>query len=161
MYRFHSASVTGSRGVDAARIWDVRVKHLEAHVLCRPPWREGFCIWNAGREGKHLYRSLTPAHQLQVLLQVLVPAGHVITCTGREVSIWWPPCTVCSPGGGVLRRGPAQSAPRILPPHGHAEAGASDSLAARGGPHTDLREARVWGGGCGGQCEEPGAEGGG
>ena len=34
-YRFHAASVTGSRGVAWEAIWDVRVAHLQAHFLDR------------------------------------------------------------------------------------------------------------------------------
>lgn len=66
-YRFHSASVTGRRGVPWERIWAARVAHLEAHLLMRAPaWRGPFTIWNAGREGRRLFRSLSPQHRAQV-----------------------------------------------------------------------------------------------
>lgn len=60
MYRYHAASVTGQRGVPKERIWELRVAELERVLLSEPRWRRGFCIWNAGREGRRLYRALRP-----------------------------------------------------------------------------------------------------
>ncbi|CAI5463948.1 unnamed protein product [Closterium sp. Yama58-4] len=67
-YRFHSASVTGSRGCPWESIWLQRVNHLEARLLSGPGssrWSE-FTIWNAGKEGRRLYRSLTLSNQAKV-----------------------------------------------------------------------------------------------
>lgn len=73
-----------SRGVPAELIWGIRVQQLEA-VLATPPWvrvapacrallqltrrcaqRDGFTIWNAGKEGKRLYKSLSAAARAAV-----------------------------------------------------------------------------------------------
>ncbi|GAQ79374.1 hypothetical protein KFL_000290240 [Klebsormidium nitens] len=66
-YTYHGASVTGQRGVDWQKIWAVRVAHLETQLLPHEPWGNGFTIWNAGKEGKRLYRSLNAANQSKVL----------------------------------------------------------------------------------------------
>ncbi|GJP34627.1 hypothetical protein CLOM_g10655 [Closterium sp. NIES-68] len=68
-YCFHSASVTGSRGCPWESIWEQRVKHLQAQLLSGPSgpcWSE-FTIWNAGKEGRRLYRSLSPSNQAKVI----------------------------------------------------------------------------------------------
>lgn len=66
VYRFHEASVTGSRGVSKEKIWDVRVAHLQEFFLGKIlGWKE-MTIWNAGKEGRRLYRSLTEANQQKV-----------------------------------------------------------------------------------------------
>ncbi|CAI5469443.1 unnamed protein product [Closterium sp. Yama58-4] len=68
-YRFHTASVTGSRGCPWESIWEQRVKHLEAQLLSGHSsscWSE-LTIWNAGKEGRRLYRSLSPSNQAKVV----------------------------------------------------------------------------------------------
>ena len=48
------------RGVPAPLIFSLRVAALEAQLLPTLPWRNGFTIWSAGREGRRLYRALSP-----------------------------------------------------------------------------------------------------
>ena len=75
-----------ARNVPAELIWAIRVRQLEA-VLAQPPWvrgghacaslfaltlqgraqSNGFTIWNAGKEGKRLYRSLSVAARAAVV----------------------------------------------------------------------------------------------
>ena len=50
-------------------IWAERVKALEKFVLDK--W-EHFTIWNAGKQGKRLYRSLSPQSRAKVLRQYFV-----------------------------------------------------------------------------------------
>ena len=45
-------------------IWDLRLKHLEKTVLKK--WSDGFTIWNAGKQGRKLYRSLSPEFRARV-----------------------------------------------------------------------------------------------
>ncbi len=44
-------------------IWDLRVEALQSHVLSK--WSH-FTIWNAGKQGRRLYRSLRPENQAKV-----------------------------------------------------------------------------------------------
>lgn len=44
-------------------IWKLRVDFLQERVLSQ--W-ESFTIWNAGKQGRKLYRSLSPANQKKV-----------------------------------------------------------------------------------------------
>ncbi|KAG9337271.1 hypothetical protein JZ751_029557 [Albula glossodonta] len=44
-------------------IWNLRVAFLEERVLSQ--W-DSFTIWNAGKQGRKLYRSLSPANQKKV-----------------------------------------------------------------------------------------------
>uniref|UniRef100_A0A3Q2QYC1 UDP-GlcNAc:betaGal beta-1,3-N-acetylglucosaminyltransferase-like protein 1 n=1 Tax=Fundulus heteroclitus TaxID=8078 RepID=A0A3Q2QYC1_FUNHE len=44
-------------------IWKLRVDFLQERVLSR--W-ENFTIWNAGKQGRKLYRSLSPTNQRKV-----------------------------------------------------------------------------------------------
>lgn len=46
-------------------IWDLRLKRLEAEFLTK--WTEGFTIWNAGKQGRRLYRSLPESYRSKVL----------------------------------------------------------------------------------------------
>lgn len=55
-YRYHSAATTFT--VQAKTIWQLRLKHLMENVLRKPPWCEGFSIWNAGKQGKKFFRDL-------------------------------------------------------------------------------------------------------
>ncbi|GAB0095233.1 UDP-GlcNAc:betaGal beta-1,3-N-acetylglucosaminyltransferase-like protein 1 [Sergentomyia squamirostris] len=55
-YRYHEEATTFT--IRWETIWHIRLKHLIENVLCKPPWNEGFAIWNAGKQGKRLYRDL-------------------------------------------------------------------------------------------------------
>ena len=61
------------------------MKAIVDHVICK--W-EQFTIWNAGKEGRRFYRSLSHDDQQKVILTIY----HVIHC-GDQSSIT---------GGGVL-----------------------------------------------------------
>ncbi|XP_056136382.1 UDP-GlcNAc:betaGal beta-1,3-N-acetylglucosaminyltransferase-like protein 1 isoform X2 [Lampris incognitus] len=61
VYRYHEKAATHS--VLEETIWNLRVDFLQERVLCR--W-ESFTIWNAGKQGRKLYRSLSPANQKKV-----------------------------------------------------------------------------------------------
>ena len=45
-------------------IWDLRVAALQKYILFK--W-EVFTIWNAGKQGRRLFRSLKPEYQAKVL----------------------------------------------------------------------------------------------
>ncbi|XP_063060722.1 UDP-GlcNAc:betaGal beta-1,3-N-acetylglucosaminyltransferase-like protein 1 [Engraulis encrasicolus] len=61
LYRYHEHAATHS--VLEETIWDLRVSFLQERVLGQ--W-ESFTIWNAGKQGRKLYRSLSPANQKKV-----------------------------------------------------------------------------------------------
>uniref|UniRef100_A0A667Z7G5 UDP-GlcNAc:betaGal beta-1,3-N-acetylglucosaminyltransferase-like 1 n=2 Tax=Myripristis murdjan TaxID=586833 RepID=A0A667Z7G5_9TELE len=61
VYRYHEKAATHS--VLEETIWNLRVGFLQERVLSQ--W-ESFTIWNAGKQGRKLYRSLTPANQKKV-----------------------------------------------------------------------------------------------
>ncbi|KAM8945697.1 queuosine-tRNA galactosyltransferase [Pelodytes ibericus] len=61
-YRYHEQAATHSVSEDT--IWKHRVKFLEEQVLQNWP---SFTIWNAGKQGRKLYRSLTPANRMKVV----------------------------------------------------------------------------------------------
>nr|XP_009672416.1 PREDICTED: UDP-GlcNAc:betaGal beta-1,3-N-acetylglucosaminyltransferase-like protein 1 isoform X2 [Struthio camelus australis] len=58
LYRYHPQAAT--RSVLEGTIWNHRVRFLEDRVLS---YWASFTIWNAGKQGKKLYRSLSPASQ--------------------------------------------------------------------------------------------------
>ncbi|OWK53877.1 UDP-GlcNAc:betaGal beta-1,3-N-acetylglucosaminyltransferase-like protein 1 [Lonchura striata] len=62
LYRYHPQAATHS--VLEETIWNHRVRFLEDRVLSS--WTS-FTIWNAGKQGKKLYRSLSPANQKKVI----------------------------------------------------------------------------------------------
>ncbi|XP_033037622.1 UDP-GlcNAc:betaGal beta-1,3-N-acetylglucosaminyltransferase-like protein 1 isoform X4 [Trachypithecus francoisi] len=62
LYRYHLRAATHS--VLEATIWTHRVHFLEEQAL--PRWA-AFTIWNAGKQGRRLYRSLTAASQRKVV----------------------------------------------------------------------------------------------
>jgi glycosyltransferase involved in cell wall biosynthesis len=62
IYRYHSECATF--GVDEKTIWDIRIKQIEKDVL--PKWSQ-ITIWNAGKQGKKLYKSLSPINQSKVI----------------------------------------------------------------------------------------------
>ncbi|XP_033827090.1 UDP-GlcNAc:betaGal beta-1,3-N-acetylglucosaminyltransferase-like protein 1 [Periophthalmus magnuspinnatus] len=61
VYRYHEKAATHSVSEDT--IWKLRVAFLQERVLTQ--W-ESFTIWNAGKQGRKLYRSLSPANQKKV-----------------------------------------------------------------------------------------------
>ncbi|XP_062936882.1 UDP-GlcNAc:betaGal beta-1,3-N-acetylglucosaminyltransferase-like protein 1 isoform X3 [Cynocephalus volans] len=62
LYRYHLHAATHS--ILETTIWAHRVHFLEERAL--PQW-EAFTIWNAGRQGRRLYRSLTAASRHKVV----------------------------------------------------------------------------------------------
>ncbi|XP_040312692.1 queuosine-tRNA galactosyltransferase isoform X3 [Herpailurus yagouaroundi] len=62
LYRYHPNAATHS--VLETTIWTHRVRFLEERAL--PHWAT-FTIWNAGRQGRRLYRSLTAGMQRKVV----------------------------------------------------------------------------------------------
>ncbi|XP_053767030.1 queuosine-tRNA galactosyltransferase isoform X1 [Desmodus rotundus] len=62
LYRYHPSAATHS--VLETTIWTHRVHFLEERAL--PHWAT-FTIWNAGRQGRRLYRSLTAKAQRKVV----------------------------------------------------------------------------------------------
>ncbi|XP_041581636.1 UDP-GlcNAc:betaGal beta-1,3-N-acetylglucosaminyltransferase-like protein 1 isoform X3 [Vulpes lagopus] len=62
LYRYHPDAATHS--VLETTIWTHRVRFLEERVL--PHWA-AFTIWNAGRQGRRLYRSLSAGAQRKVV----------------------------------------------------------------------------------------------
>lgn len=44
-------------------IWNLRIERLQIVIL--PKWNK-FTIWNAGKQGRKFYNSLTPSNQLKV-----------------------------------------------------------------------------------------------
>ncbi|KAL1281326.1 hypothetical protein QQF64_000129 [Cirrhinus molitorella] len=61
VYRYHEHAATHS--VLEETIWSLRVHFLQERVLSQ--W-ESFTIWNAGKQGRKLYRSLSPTNQKKV-----------------------------------------------------------------------------------------------
>ncbi|KAM9455179.1 queuosine-tRNA galactosyltransferase isoform 2-T2 [Clarias gariepinus] len=61
IYRYHEHAATHS--VLEETIWNLRVAFLEERVLGQ--W-DSFTIWNAGKQGRKLYRSLTSTNQKKV-----------------------------------------------------------------------------------------------
>ncbi|XP_066474683.1 queuosine-tRNA galactosyltransferase isoform X2 [Tiliqua scincoides] len=61
LYRYHPQAATHS--VLEGTIWTHRVLFLEERVLSR--WTT-FTIWNAGKQGRRLFRSLSPTNQKKV-----------------------------------------------------------------------------------------------
>lgn len=49
---------------DRKTIWNLRLKRLETHFLAK--WKDGFTIWNAGKQGRRLYRSLSDEYRSKV-----------------------------------------------------------------------------------------------
>ncbi|XP_016367298.1 queuosine-tRNA galactosyltransferase [Sinocyclocheilus rhinocerous] len=61
VYRYHEHAATHS--VLEETIWSLRVHFLQERVLSQ--W-ESFTVWNAGKQGRRLYRSLSPTNQKKV-----------------------------------------------------------------------------------------------
>lgn len=64
-YTYHSNAATFS--ISRETIWNLRVQHLVANELNRKPWNQGFTIWNAGKQGRRFYRSLSEELQQKVV----------------------------------------------------------------------------------------------
>ncbi|XP_030684131.1 UDP-GlcNAc:betaGal beta-1,3-N-acetylglucosaminyltransferase-like protein 1 isoform X2 [Nomascus leucogenys] len=62
LYRYHPQAAT--HAVLETTIWTHRVRFLEERAL--PHWA-AFTIWNAGKQGRRLYRSLTATNQRKVV----------------------------------------------------------------------------------------------
>lgn len=56
-YRFHEGMT--SLSLHRRTLLAVRVQAFEQLVLTRPLWRQGFSIWNSGRDGKEVYKMLS------------------------------------------------------------------------------------------------------
>nr|XP_019939482.1 PREDICTED: UDP-GlcNAc:betaGal beta-1,3-N-acetylglucosaminyltransferase-like protein 1 [Paralichthys olivaceus] len=61
VYRYHEKAATHS--VTEETIWKLRVDFLQERVLSQ--WNS-FTIWNAGKQGRKLYRCLSPANRKKV-----------------------------------------------------------------------------------------------
>ncbi|KAJ8371799.1 hypothetical protein AAFF_G00299770 [Aldrovandia affinis] len=61
VYRYHEQAA--SHSVLEETIWNLRVAFLQERVLGQ--W-DSFTIWNAGKQGRKLYRCLSPANQKKV-----------------------------------------------------------------------------------------------
>ncbi|CAM4446138.1 unnamed protein product [Leuciscus chuanchicus] len=61
VYRYHPHAATHS--VLEHTIWDLRVLFLQERVLSR--W-DSFTVWSAGKQGRRLFRSLSPENQEKV-----------------------------------------------------------------------------------------------
>lgn len=62
IYRYHHSSA--SFNVHENTIWNLRVKQLQKHVLSA--WTS-FTIWNAGKQGRKFYKSLTKENRCKVV----------------------------------------------------------------------------------------------
>lgn len=87
-------------------IWTHRVRFLEERVL--PHWA-AFTIWNAGRQGRRLYRSLTPEARRKVGPHPpLPPSSHPAALTPvPEAGVLCPPQVVafCDVDEKKIRKG--------------------------------------------------------
>ncbi|XP_043106674.1 UDP-GlcNAc:betaGal beta-1,3-N-acetylglucosaminyltransferase-like protein 1 isoform X2 [Puntigrus tetrazona] len=92
VYRYHEHAATHS--VLEETIWSLRVDFLQERVLSR--W-ESFSIWSAGKQGRRLYRSLSPGNQRKDRPKPRIPVLHFTRAS--------PPFIVCVKldlTGGVL-----------------------------------------------------------
>uniref|UniRef100_A0A3Q3XRJ9 Glycosyltransferase 2-like domain-containing protein n=1 Tax=Mola mola TaxID=94237 RepID=A0A3Q3XRJ9_MOLML len=70
VYRYHEKAATHS--VAEETIWKLRVDFLQERVLSQ--W-ENFTIWNAGKQGRRLYRSLTSKYPFLIHLHNKIQKG--------------------------------------------------------------------------------------
>lgn len=90
-------------------IWSLRVAALEEHVLLK--WRH-FTIWNAGKQGRRLYRSLKPENQAKVhILQEAKPQTMSSPLADNSMYI---PCIFACPGGSFMWCGYEENRERSL-----------------------------------------------
>lgn len=99
-------------------IWAHRVRFLEEQAL--PHWAT-FTIWNAGRQGRRLYRSLTAGSQRKVGACPCTTANSAPAPSqphpARQAALPLMPlrlCPVSFPGGCLLRRGREQDQKGLL-----------------------------------------------
>ncbi|OQR80430.1 UDP-GlcNAc:betaGal beta-1 [Tropilaelaps mercedesae] len=57
MYRYHPNATTFS--IHEETIWEIRLRRLEERLFVGPDGWESFTIWNAGKQGRKFYRSLS------------------------------------------------------------------------------------------------------
>lgn len=69
-------------------IWTHRVHFLEEQIL--PHWKS-FTIWNAGKQGRKLYRSLTAASRHKVGPFPPYPVGHYLASPSAITSLSYSP----------------------------------------------------------------------
>jgi len=72
MYRYHVGSTTFS--VLESSIWNIRMDKLQERVLRN--WNS-FTIWNAGKQGRRFYRSLTADNRRKVVAFCDVDPGKI------------------------------------------------------------------------------------
>jgi len=103
-------------------IWAHRVRFLEEQAL--PHWAT-FTIWNAGRQGRRLYRSLTAGSQRKVgACPCTTPRPSPIpACQAALPPLPLRLCAVSFPGGCLLRRGREQDQKGFLLLRGLSGAG--------------------------------------
>jgi glycosyltransferase involved in cell wall biosynthesis len=82
MYRYHPHCATHS--VHRDTIWKLRVKAIQEFVLCK--WSQ-FTIWNAGKQGRRLFRSLAPENQAKA--STLYVHTHL---SSVPLDMQWNPC---------------------------------------------------------------------
>ncbi|XP_022906477.2 queuosine-tRNA galactosyltransferase-like [Onthophagus taurus] len=71
-YTYHTNCTTHSIHEDI--IWDVRIKRLQEKILI--DWKE-FTIWNAGKQGRKLFKSLSEENQKKVIALCDVDSNKV------------------------------------------------------------------------------------
>eukprot|EP00730_Choanoeca_flexa_P019572 TRINITY_DN9567_c0_g1_i2.p1 TRINITY_DN9567_c0_g1~~TRINITY_DN9567_c0_g1_i2.p1 ORF type:complete len:424 (+),score=42.27 TRINITY_DN9567_c0_g1_i2:51-1322(+) len=77
IYRHREGS--GSYRVSKELLRKIRVELFEQQVLSTLPWREGFTIWGAGKNGRQFYRTLSSENQARVRMFVDVDPKKVGT----------------------------------------------------------------------------------
>ena len=63
-------------------IWEAKVKAIVDHVISQ--WKQ-FIIWNAGKEGRQFYRSLSHDDQQKVIFTGSCDALSVYYVTGGSI----------------------------------------------------------------------------
>ncbi|XP_037804568.1 UDP-GlcNAc:betaGal beta-1,3-N-acetylglucosaminyltransferase-like protein 1 [Penaeus monodon] len=81
VYRYHPTATTFS--IDEQTIWNLRIQEIEKCILSH--W-ESFTIWNAGKQGRKFYRSLTTENQKKVVAFCDVDVKKIGTCYTYEES---------------------------------------------------------------------------
>ena len=108
-------------------IWTHRVRFLEEWAL--PHWAT-FTIWNAGRQGRRLYRSLTAGSRCKVgpTPCPTPPPSSSTAPTAPEAGVLGPPQVVafCDVDENKIKKGfycyeDSQVRPLPTEPHGHAQ----------------------------------------
>lgn len=55
-YAYHENATTFS--ISKEIIWKIRLERLIEKILRTDPWKHGFTIWNAGKQGRRFFRDL-------------------------------------------------------------------------------------------------------